>query len=327
MKRKIPFRLAPLLFLAVIASCTSGNIKKTIPIHESTSTGANDKASGLPEVWLTQVQTEIAKREYAIQWQDDQSAFTSPNRQNNLRITYREDGFSLKPRVDSLANWHLDYTVSGLYREDECVLMLTSAPKLALCNETMEQDFGNGLHIQYVNSPQGMRQNFIVDDKPAGAGPLKVRLSSKGSLFPVKKGNGDVVMVEKNRVTGDLETRVWYKDLLVLDAEGKHVPASMQVNEPIFSKTEGEWIAGIELHVDDVNAAYPLLIDPLSTTAAISFESNQANAWFGYSVASAGDVNGDGYSDVVIGAPTYDNGQADQGAAYVYHGSATGLGT
>ena len=55
-------------------------------------------------------------------------------------------------------------------------------------------------------------------------------------------------------------------------------------------------------------------------------ESNQAFAEFGYSVASAGDVNGDGFSDVIVGAYGYDNGQDDEGRAFVYHGSAAGLG-
>jgi len=39
----------------------------------------------------------------------------------------------------------------------------------------------------------------------------------------------------------------------------------------------------------------------------------------------SGDVNGDGYSDVVIGAWAYDNGQDGEGRAYVYHGSVSGL--
>jgi hypothetical protein len=64
----------------------------------------------------------------------------------------------------------------------------------------------------------------------------------------------------------------------------------------------------------------------LSTTPAWKAESGQASAWFGCSVSSAGDVNGDGYGDVIVGAHGYDNGQADEGQAYVYMGSAGGLG-
>ena len=63
----------------------------------------------------------------------------------------------------------------------------------------------------------------------------------------------------------------------------------------------------------------------LSATAAWTAESDQAGAYFGGSVATAGDVNGDGYSDVIVGASSYDNGEADEGRAYVYHGSAAGL--
>jgi len=46
---------------------------------------------------------------------------------------------------------------------------------------------------------------------------------------------------------------------------------------------------------------------------------------FGYSVASAGDVNGDGYDDVVVGAYNNDGAGSDAGEAYVYHGSSSGL--
>jgi hypothetical protein len=47
----------------------------------------------------------------------------------------------------------------------------------------------------------------------------------------------------------------------------------------------------------------------------------EEDAMFGQSVASAGDVNGDGYADVVVGAPFELLGT---GAAYVYLGGATG---
>ena len=38
-------------------------------------------------------------------------------------------------------------------------------------------------------------------------------------------------------------------------------------------------------------------------------------------------MNGDGYSDVIVGAPFYDNGESDEGRAFVYLGSAAGLGS
>src|SRR5262249_39764103 len=63
----------------------------------------------------------------------------------------------------------------------------------------------------------------------------------------------------------------------------------------------------------------------LSATAAWTAESDQASADFGYSVASAGDVNGDGYGDVIVGAYQYANGETAEGRAYVYLGSASGL--
>ncbi len=63
----------------------------------------------------------------------------------------------------------------------------------------------------------------------------------------------------------------------------------------------------------------------LATTPAWTAESNQDLAYFGGWVATAGDVNGDGYSDVIVGAWSYSNGQTDEGRAYVYHGSASGL--
>jgi hypothetical protein len=59
-------------------------------------------------------------------------------------------------------------------------------------------------------------------------------------------------------------------------------------------------------------------------TASAQLESNQAQASFGESVAGAGDVNGDGYADVIVGTDRYDAGQVDEGAAFVFLGNAAG---
>ncbi len=42
-------------------------------------------------------------------------------------------------------------------------------------------------------------------------------------------------------------------------------------------------------------------------------------------VASAGDVDGDGYDDVVVGARNFSNGQTGEGRIYLYRGSPAGL--
>jgi len=47
----------------------------------------------------------------------------------------------------------------------------------------------------------------------------------------------------------------------------------------------------------------------------------QEGARFGNSVGTAGDVNGDGYADVIVGAPLYDNGGTDAGRILIYYGN------
>jgi hypothetical protein len=63
----------------------------------------------------------------------------------------------------------------------------------------------------------------------------------------------------------------------------------------------------------------------LSSTAAWTGEGDQTGALFGYSLGSAGDVNGDGYGDLIVSAAFRDATSGDEGTAYVYLGSASGL--
>lgn len=51
----------------------------------------------------------------------------------------------------------------------------------------------------------------------------------------------------------------------------------------------------------------------ISNTPANILEINQASAYFGYTVSTAGDVNNDGYDDIIVGATLYDNGETDEG--------------
>ncbi|HEX9758176.1 MAG TPA: integrin alpha [Nitrospiria bacterium] len=65
--------------------------------------------------------------------------------------------------------------------------------------------------------------------------------------------------------------------------------------------------------------------DITSTNAEVTFTGNENKDCFGIAVSGAGDANGDGRPDLIIGAPVNDGGgatDANQGAAFIYWGSS-----
>ncbi|HYJ31847.1 MAG TPA: FlgD immunoglobulin-like domain containing protein [Candidatus Binatia bacterium] len=71
----------------------------------------------------------------------------------------------------------------------------------------------------------------------------------------------------------------------------------------------------------DAGRAYVYYGGPgADAVADLTLTGAAANDFFGYSVSGAGDVNGDGYADVIVGAYANDAGGANAGRAYVYYG-------
>jgi len=62
-------------------------------------------------------------------------------------------------------------------------------------------------------------------------------------------------------------------------------------------------------------------------SADVTFLGKAANDYFGNSTSAAGDVNGDGFDDILVGAQRNGDGANLGGAAYIFFGSATLSGT
>ena len=63
----------------------------------------------------------------------------------------------------------------------------------------------------------------------------------------------------------------------------------------------------------------------LDGTTGFELNGEAAGDYSGFSVASAGDVNGDGFADLIVGALSADAHGTDAGASYVVFGKASGF--
>ncbi len=85
-------------------------------------------------------------------------------------------------------------------------------------------------------------------------------------------------------------------------------------------------IASDGLHADTQNVTFTVTVDTLAGLLALyQINGDSIFTLLGYSVAGAGDMNGDGKADFIVGSPFADpGGLTDAGSAYLYSG-ATGV--
>ncbi len=270
----------------------------------------------VPKDWWSKARKDIAQSEYNVTWQEHTAvpglaaAWQAPNRAQNLRTYFTGEGPRVVRRTTEAGNWTWGLELTGFGRAGE----LAAPPAVKdVCAEgnriTFERD---GLAEWYRNTEAGLEQGFTVLQAPESGDDLIVRMAVRGDLAADMMPDGQTVEFLSAGGVGVMR----YGTLNAVDASGRTLPARLALEDGG---------AAVELRVDTANAAYPVTIDPLASSAAWMAESNQAGANLGWSVSTAGDVNGDGYSDVIVGAPAYDNGQTDEGRAFVYYGSSTGL--
>src|SRR5262249_18712902 len=162
----------------------------------------------------------------------------------------------------------------------------------------------------YRNAPTGLEQGFTLAGRPDGNGALVLELAI-GDAEGALAGDSLILQAPGGR-------SLMYGSLHASDSEGHFLPAHFELASTDLAR----------LVVDDARATYPVTIDPILTNpfADTSIDDGD-NDSFGFSVASAGDTDGDGYADVIIGAPDFDDtGMGAAGAALIFRGDPNGMG-
>jgi hypothetical protein len=280
--------------------------------------------AGVDADWWSAVQEEIARSEYHVTWQDSTyladvpAAYQAPNRAHDLRTYFGSDGPIVIPRTGQEGGeapaWRWEARLVAWGRAGA----LLPVPTASLVASDNRIDYERStLREWYLNDEEGIEQGFALASPPPGegaGGQLGLELALGGNLLAQVGEDG--AGIEFREPGGELVLA--YGGLRATDAQGQELPAQVKLNG-----------STLELLVDDSQASYP--IEAVHTISGLPVVhdwwtySLQAGAQLGTSVATAGDVNGDDYSDVIIGAPYYDGGQIDEGRVYVYYGSPTGL--
>ncbi len=284
----------------------------------------------ITEDWQKKAQHYINESQYHFKQPGNTGNYYAANMAQRLGFTITPSGYKTSPvqfsqKAGEHAAWQQSLTLNGIHKGNT---RLAAHGNYKVTRESSLVRFDHpGFSIEYLNNEEGLRQNFIITEKPAGNNDLEVVLKIEGSLSAAIVNNG---LQFKDRAGA---VKLFYTDLKVWDANNRVIKATMELRDKNT----------LAIVVDDNEAVYPITVDPLNktpewTTSADGILPNligqlAVDAAYGFSVAGLGDVNDDGYDDVAIGSPTVADVISGTGtivsvgAVFVYFGSATGLST
>ncbi|MES2848258.1 MAG: integrin alpha, partial [Bacteroidota bacterium] len=257
--------------------------------------------NSVDDEWQSKVQSYITASEYFFKHVGDNNSYYVANKKQHAGFTFNDAGFTVSPvrftgnqdkNNDWMVNMQLKYIGKGagnLFKPSVAVNNFDATENNLVARHP-------GFSIEYLNNESGLRQNFIIDKKPGGNENLCVRLKVISNLHAVSENNNLVFSNDKG------VTQLYYRDLKVWDANHQLLKANMQMKN-------GELV----ITVDDSKAVYPVTIDPINQTPEWTTSADgilptligqlAVDAAYGFSVAGLGDVNGDGFDDVAVGAP------------------------
>lgn len=218
------------------------------------------------------------------------------------RVTEPRSGLSLQLHGDEASlqtvqgesfTLRLAGATAGEVRLESC------PPGVEACEQVATVERGAGIQEWWTNSRYGLMHGFVAA-QPTDALRLTVELEGARAVSAGSRG-ARLVLPSGQRLS--------YSGLRAWDADGQELSARMEAQEQ-----------SLALHVDTSQARFPVVIDPVVGSA-------WTGAGEGWSVVVDGDIQGDGYDDLIVVDPYDGSGSyVDVGYFFVYWGTSGGLG-
>ncbi|MGH7970073.1 MAG: hypothetical protein ACREIC_15230, partial [Limisphaerales bacterium] len=126
---------------------------------------------------------------------------------------------------------------------------LPHSGKVALSGQ-MARFIRTGLREEYSVSIEGVRQDFVIERRPEGTGPVRLELEVDGAKAEAMGDGARLALADGGR-------KLVYNALKAEDAMGKELKARMEVVSP----------GGLAVVLEDADAVYPVRIDPTFSDA------------------------------------------------------------
>jgi hypothetical protein len=308
------------------AQQTQSQINNSSPLASSVHSAKQNASAN----WQTQAMENIQQLQTAFYPMAGGTTFKVANTPTHTGFIIRNNGYAIRHvcRQPEEKSWQVDFQLLGAGREQ---LQWTPGHDFSVVNnQQVLRYLYPSMDVEYNNTDNGLRQNFIVKDKLPGNAPLLIHIRITSALKASLEVGNKLVFRAPGQ-TGSV--KLTYEDLKVWDADHEPVQASMQL--------KGDELL---IAVEDSKAAYPITVDPINKTpdwnttvggvvSNLLDSSQMKAALYGFAVSGLGDVNGDGFGDVAVTAPSAtdvfngNNTLATVGAVFVFYGSANGLST
>ncbi len=289
------------LFVPILAIFALG----TLPRHAVAPADEVRGAIPAQSDWWERASRAIASLEYDAT--PSARGLQAPNRAHGIRTHFRCDGVEVQPRRAESGAWTWSWTTRAFGRAGAMRSVLESVPAAERATVRYPRD---GFVEWYQNGPTGVEQGFTLASAPHGEGDVCIA-GAMGEGLDARLDGGSIRFAD-----GRGKEILVYGKLAAFDATGKHLPSRLILDEP-----------EIRILVDDRGATYPITIDPLLESPGWQVDGDREEANFGRVASTAGDVNGDGYSDVLVSSPGYDFPDTTIGKVWAFYGSAEGLHT